>query len=118
VRASGYNIGYALTSGLVGGLSPLAVTAIRDSRGPGAVKVFGAAFWTLAAGAVSAIAYLVTLLRHPPCNYAGAQPLSDTQWRVPTFARSGSAVASTERAVARAVARADGGGEGGAGGEI
>ena len=82
VRASGYNLSYSLASGLVGGLSPLAVTAIRSTNSQGtsgATAIFGAAFWTLAAGVVSAIAYLVTLVVYPVCNRAAAQPLVSSQ---------------------------------------
>lgn len=80
VRASGYNLGYSLSSGLVGGLSPLAVTAIRATGNPTAVY-YGAALWTLASGAVSAVAYGLVLWYYPVCNRAGAQPLVAVQRR-------------------------------------
>jgi hypothetical protein len=77
IRVSGYNLGYALASGFVGGLTPLAVTAIRSSAGAGSVvRDYGAPFWTLAAGGVSALAYVATLLAFPACNHAAARPLA------------------------------------------
>ncbi|GBF97663.1 MFS transporter [Raphidocelis subcapitata] len=78
VRASGYNLGYSLTSGLVGGLTPLAVTGIRAS-GSAAAAAYGSAFWTLAAGSVSVLAYVATLHYLPVCNRAAAQPLFSEQ---------------------------------------
>ncbi|KIZ04144.1 Putative proline/betaine transporter [Monoraphidium neglectum] len=86
VRASGYNIGYSITSGIVGGLSPLAVTSIMANHGAG---IYGAAFWTLAAGCVSAFAYLVTLWRFPACSHPHLRPLCQTELCVVSVSKRG-----------------------------
>lgn len=86
MRASGYNIGYSITSGIVGGLSPLAVTSIMANHGAG---IYGAAFWTLAAGCVSAFAYLVTLWRFPACSHPHLRPLCQTELCVVSVSKRG-----------------------------
>jgi hypothetical protein len=78
VRASGYNLGYSLTSGLVGGLTPFAVTAIRATGGQ-VTDTYGAALWMLAAGAVSALSYLAMArvfpeTQHPKLDFAQLDP--------------------------------------------
>jgi hypothetical protein len=78
VRASGYNLGYSVTAGFVGGLSPMAVTAIRSSGSPSAHK-YGSGFWALAAAAVSALAYSATAAKFPVCRAAKARPLEDSE---------------------------------------
>lgn len=75
VRASGYNLSYSLASGLLGGLTPLAVTAINASSRSGIVRDFAPAWWQLAAGGVSAAAYAVTRYAFPACNSAKMPPL-------------------------------------------
>ena len=62
----------------MGGLTPLAVTAIRAS-GSAVAEQYGSAFWTLAAGIVSTLAYLATLFYLPVCNRAAAQPVFSEQ---------------------------------------
>lgn len=69
-RASGYNLSYSLASGLLGGLTPLAVTAIRTSSAAGAVADYAAAYWQLAAAGVSVLAYLAALVRAGEKGYA------------------------------------------------
>ena len=105
VRASGYNLGYSITSGFVGGLSPFAITAIRTSEAD-VTRDYGAALWTLAAGTVSAAAYLVTLWLKPACNTAAAQPLSATMLRTPSRRVSSSSGAGMAVAAAAAIAAA------------
>ncbi|KAI8471631.1 MAG: major facilitator superfamily domain-containing protein [Monoraphidium minutum] len=77
VRASGYNLGYSLAFGFVGGLSPVAVTAI-SSTSP-ASNDYGVAFWVLAWGLVSAAAFLLVLWLYPSCNRTAAMPLREAE---------------------------------------
>lgn len=80
VRASGYNLGYSLAFGFVGGLSPMAVTAISSSQNAAASR-YGVAFWVMAWGLASAGAFALVLWRYPACNRTAAMPLSASHRR-------------------------------------
>jgi hypothetical protein len=68
-----------LAFGLIGGLSPMAVTAISSASG--ASGEYGVAWWVLAWSLVSAAAYAATLWLFPACNRTAAMPLLGEQRR-------------------------------------
>jgi len=72
---SGYNFAYNLAFGVLGGISPLVVTAINSSlKANGRDTTFGPAWWILAGGVGTVFACVAIRWHQPHCNY------TQTQW--------------------------------------
>jgi hypothetical protein len=74
-RASGYNFAYNLSVGVLGGVSPLAISAIgRALEAAGHSATYGPAWWILAGGVGTLLACVAICWHSPHCNY------TQTQW--------------------------------------
>jgi hypothetical protein len=67
---SGYNFAYNLSVGTLGGLTPLAITALQQSlNASGHSTIYGPAWWMLAGGAATMCACVAIHWHSPHCNY-------------------------------------------------
>jgi hypothetical protein len=72
---SGYNFAYNLAVGVLGGVSPLVITAMDNSlQANGRGTTFAPAWWILAGGVGTIFACLAIRWHSPHCNY------TQTQW--------------------------------------
>ena len=71
---SGYSLAHNLAFGVLGGLTPMVITAIDNDMIPGGGSTFAPAYWILSGGAATVVASLAIRWYAPHCSY------TQTQW--------------------------------------
>lgn len=66
-RTTGFSFGYNCGYGVIGGLTPFAVTGIIDSMGAD-TKAYAPAYWMLAMGGASLLGCLMVRMYEPRLN--------------------------------------------------